>query len=88
MTTTATTNKLDNNGHSDTNELNRAAQLNNKLMANGYRDSWKKRNDEQNTMVFNFVNSQKDVTHIENDGRDISRRTKKGKKNKVGRQYC
>ena len=82
----ATKPKLD-NGHSDTNEINRT-HLNNKLMAaNGYRDSWKKRNDEQNTMVFNFVNSQKDVTHIENDGRDISRRNKKGKKVKVGHQF-
>jgi hypothetical protein len=46
---------------------------------NGYRDNWKKRQEAENknTMVFNFVNSQKDVTHIENDGLDLSKRKKK-----------
>lgn len=44
-----------------------------------YRDSWKKRQEAEtkNTMVFNFLNSQKDVTHIENDGLDLSKRKKK-----------
>ena len=42
-----------------------------------YRDSWKSRNDVQNTLVFNFVNSKKDVSHIENDGLDLTNRTKK-----------
>lgn len=48
-----------------------------------YRDEWKKRNSEQNSMVFNFVNTDRETSHIENDGRDISRRTrsKKGKRN-------
>ena len=57
-----------------------------KSKANGgpnYRDSWKKRNDEKNTMVFNFVGSKKDTTHIENDGRDISRRGKGTRKSKA-----
>ena len=31
----------------------------------------------QNTLVFNFVNSKKDVSHIENDGLDLTNRTKK-----------
>lgn len=44
-----------------------------------YRESWKKRQEAEtkNTMVFNFLNSQKDVTHIENDGLDLSKRKKK-----------
>ena len=48
-------------------------------MKSNYRDSWKKRQDAEtkNTMVFNFLNSQKDVTHIENDGLDLSKRKKK-----------
>ena len=42
-----------------------------------YRESWKKHRDaENNTMVFNFLNTQKDVTHIENDGLDLSQRKK------------
>jgi hypothetical protein len=54
--------------------------VNNKITGGGsYRDTWKKRNDEQNTVVFNFANTKKDVTHIENDGRDISRRPKSSK---------
>ena len=61
---------------------NRAAEGNgsgNPKAANGegsYRDSWKQRQEQQNTMVFNFSNTKRDVTHIENDGRDISRRPK------------
>merc|ERR1711899_166585 len=41
-----------------------------------YRESWKARNkaEQQNTMVFNFVNTKRDVTHIENDGLDLSKR--------------
>jgi len=48
-------------------------------MKSHYRDSWKKRQEAEtkNTMVFNFLNSQKDVTHIENDGLDLSKRKKK-----------
>ena len=48
-------------------------------MKSNYRDSWKKRQEAEtkNTMVFNFLNSQKDVTHIENDGLDLSKRKKK-----------
>ena len=43
-----------------------------------YRDSWKSRSDQQNnTFVFNFVNSKKDVSHIENDGLDLTKRSKK-----------
>ena len=42
-----------------------------------FRDSWKKNNETKNTIVFNFLNSQKDVTHIENDGLDLSTRRKK-----------
>lgn len=45
---------------------------------NNYRDSWKSRNDTQNTFTFNFVNSKKDVSHIENDGLDLTNRNKKG----------
>ena len=33
-------------------------------------------------MVFNFSNTKRDVTHIENDGRDISRRPKSKTKDK------
>ena len=38
-----------------------------------------------NSMVFNFVNSNKDVTHIENDGLDMSKR--RIKIAKVGQKY-
>ena len=46
---------------------------------NDYRNNWKKQRDTENknTMVFNFLNTQKDVTHIENDGLDLSQRKKK-----------
>jgi len=61
------------NGENDMNKVNDR---------NGsYRDSWKQRQDQQNTLVFNFVNTKKDVSHIENDGLDMSKRTtKKGNK--------
>lgn len=70
--------------------LNRAAESNSSdKEANGedggggsYRDSWKQRQEQQNTMVFNFSNTKRDVTHIENDGRDISRRSKSKTKDK------
>merc|ERR1712241_1604433 len=39
--------------------------------------AWKSRAEVQNTLVFNFVNSKKDVSHIENDGLDLTKRTKK-----------
>ncbi len=55
---------------------------------NSYRDSWKKRNEEQNTMVFNFVNSAKEVSHIENDGRDISKRRGTSGKSKKRRNIA
>ena len=46
--------------------------------SSSYRDSWKARSDQQNnSFVFNFVNSKKDVSHIENDGLDLTKRTKK-----------
>ena len=46
--------------------------------SNSYRDSWKARSDQQNnSFVFNFVNSKKDVSHIENDGLDLTKRSKK-----------
>ena len=44
---------------------------------NNYREAWKSRAEVQNTLVFNFVNSKKDVSHIENDGLDLTKRTKK-----------
>ena len=50
---------------------------------NSYKDLRKPRADPgtatagQNTLVFNFVNSKKDVSHIENDGLDLTNRTKK-----------
>ena len=48
-----------------------------------YRDSWKSRSDQQNnSFVFNFVNSKKDVSHIENDGLDLTKRSKKVSFNK------
>jgi len=47
---------------------------------NSYRESWKARNDQQNTLVFNFTNSKKDVSHIENDGLDLSKRKKQANK--------
>ena len=46
--------------------------------SSSYRDSWKSRSDQQNnSFVFNFVNSKKDVSHIENDGLDLTKRSKK-----------
>ncbi len=53
-----------------------------------YRDSWKKRTEEQNTMVFNFVNSEKEVSHIENDGRDITKRNSSSGKAKKKRNLA
>ncbi|QQP56661.1 Bifocal, partial [Caligus rogercresseyi] len=44
-----------------------------------FRDSWKARHEGKNTLVFNFINSKKDVSHIENDGLDFSKRKKKTK---------
>ena len=60
-------------------ESNKAAAANGE---GSYRDSWKQRQEQQNTMVFNFSNTKRDVTHIENDGRDISRRPKSKTKDK------
>ena len=45
--------------------------------AGGYRENWKARQDKQNTIVFNFTGSKKDVSHIENDGLDLSKRNEK-----------
>ena len=50
-----------------------------------YRENWKARSKAEqqkpeNTMVFNFVNSKRDVTHIENDGLDLSKRSINSKK--------
>ena len=43
----------------------------------GYRENWKARQEKQNTLVFNFTNTKKDVSHIENDGLDLTNRTSK-----------
>ena len=50
-----------------------------------YREEWsrKRESDQKNTMVFNFVNSKKEVSHIENDGLDLSKRGSKGKGGKA-----
>ena len=47
-----------------------------------FRDEWnrKRESDQKNTMVFNFVNSDKEVSHIENDGLDLSKRGAKSGK--------
>ena len=47
--------------------------------------SWKTKTESKNTIVFNFLNSQKDVTHIENDGLDLSKRKKKQQLAKVSK---
>ena len=39
-----------------------------------YKESWTARQDKENTLLFNFTNSQKDVSHIENDGLDLTQR--------------
>jgi len=44
-----------------------------------YRDAWRATKEQQNTLVFNFVGAKKDVSHIENDGLDLSSRGKGGK---------
>ena len=64
-------------GRTETPETNTVDATDNK---NNYRDSWKSRNDTQNTFTFNFVNSKKDVSHIENDGLDLTNRNKKVEK--------
>ena len=61
-------------GRPEAQETNTVDSTDNK---NNYRDSWKSRNDTQNTFTFNFVNSKKDVSHIENDGLDLTNRNKK-----------
>ena len=61
-------------GRPESQETNTVDSTDNK---NNYRDSWKSRNDTQNTFTFNFVNSKKDVSHIENDGLDLTNRNKK-----------
>ena len=74
----------------DKGEVGGIKNNNKKAGGGGLRDTWKQRNkaEQQNTMVFNFLNTQKDVTHIENDGLDLSQRKKKNffSKAKV-RQY-
>ena len=50
---------------------------NNKVDNHRNESSWKTKSESKNTIVFNFLNSQKDVTHIENDGLDLSKRKKK-----------
>ena len=65
---------LPQSGDSETKEASGEAEKN----KNGsYRENWKQRQEQQNTLVFNFVNTKKDVSHIENDGMDLSRRNKK-----------
>ena len=62
----------------DKNEINSSSDT-------SYRESWKARNkaEQQNTMVFNFTNVQRDVTHIENDGLDLSKRSSTKKKTQI-----
>ena len=72
---------------SDKNTPNNSTKAGN-LGPNGeatYRENWKARSKAEqqkpeNTMVFNFVNSKRDVTHIENDGLDLSKRSINSKK--------
>ena len=44
--------------------------------SSSYREAWKASKDQQNSLVFNFVGAKKDVSHIENDGLDLSSRAK------------
>ena len=44
--------------------------------SSSYREAWKASKSEQNSLVFNFVGAKKDVSHIENDGLDLSSRAK------------
>ena len=58
---------------------------NNKVDNHRNESSWKTKTESKNTIVFNFLNSQKDVTHIENDGLDLSKRKKKQQLAKVSK---
>ena len=62
--------------NNDKNSSNNVGSNNGTGSDPSYRESWKARNkaEQQNTMVFNFVNTKRDVTHIENDGLDLSKR--------------
>ena len=65
-------------GKSDAKAVTVDQEKSNDVTDKSYRDSWKSRSDQQNnTFVFNFVNSKKDVSHIENDGLDLTKRSKK-----------
>ena len=44
--------------------------------SSSYREAWKASKEQQNSLVFNFVGAKKDVSHIENDGLDLSSRAK------------
>jgi len=44
--------------------------------SSSYRGVWKASKEQQNSLVFNFVGAKKDVSHIENDGLDLSSRAK------------
>lgn len=72
---------LSNDANKGTQNPNPHINVNNGGGDTSYRESWKARNkaEQQNTMVFNFVNTKRDVTHIENDGLDLSKRTSKKK---------
>ena len=65
-------------GKSDAKAVTVDQEKSNDVTDKSYRDSWKSRSDQQNnSFVFNFVNSKKDVSHIENDGLDLTKRSKK-----------
>ena len=70
-----------NNTTSANNTSNNVGSIGGNSSDPSYRESWKARNkaEQQNTMVFNFVNTKRDVTHIENDGLDLSKRSTKKK---------
>jgi len=51
--------------------------IKNKEGNGNYRDGWKARKEQENSLVFNFVGSKKDTSHIENDGLDLSKRNAK-----------
>lgn len=48
----------------------------------------KKSEPVSNSMVFNFVNTDKNVTHIENDGLDMSKRRGKNLRVRTSLQFC
>ena len=49
---------------------------------NNYCDSWKVQQEAENTLIFNFINSKKDVSHSENEVLDLTKHSEAT--NKVG----